>query len=88
MIMQDAYEAAQKLLDSTVRTMHDSEIVIGSCREFDKAWVFGYNTRRFYVEGDFMTSLAGNGPVVVPQSGSRPFLASSATPVEDQLASL
>ncbi|MFG2054223.1 YrhB domain-containing protein [Micromonospora sp. NPDC048930] len=87
MIFQDAYEAAQNYLDSSMRKNHALEIVIGSCSEYPNAWVFGYNTRRFW-QGDFMASLVGNGPVVVPKSGGEPFLASSATPVEEQLRDL
>jgi Immunity protein 35 len=87
-ILQDAYEAAQRLLDATVRPAHDLEIAIGSCQEFERAWVFAYNTRLFYEERDFLASLVGNGPVVVPKIGGDPFLAGSSTPIEDQVASL
>lgn len=88
MIFQDAYESAQAYLDENIRGSHPQEIVIGSCVEYPNAWVFGYNTRRFFAEMDPMSSLAGNGPVVVLKAGGDPFLASSATPVEDQLRDL
>jgi hypothetical protein len=85
--MQDAYEAAQELLDRSLRPGHGTDIVICSCQEFPTAWVFGYNTRRFLQDGDFMASLVGNGPVVVPKSGEPAYTAVSATPIEDQLLS-
>jgi hypothetical protein len=84
-IFQDAYEAAQALLDSRVRLHCDLGIVICSCQEFPNAWVFGYNTRRFLEESEFKASLVGNGPVVVPKSGTPPFLAGSGRPVEEQI---
>lgn len=85
MIFQDAYDAAQDYLDANIRQMHEVEIVIGSCVEHSAAWVFAYNTRRFYAEADLMSSLVGNGPIVVPKGGEGPFLASPALPVEEQL---
>ncbi|XTZ15291.1 YrhB domain-containing protein [Micromonospora echinospora] len=88
MVFQDAYEAAQRYLDANVRGQHPLEIVIASCSEYANFWVFGYNTRRFLLEMDFMASLAGNGPIVVPKNGDELFLASSATPLEEQLPDL
>jgi Immunity protein 35 len=85
MVLQDAFEMAQRFLDVSVRPQHDDEIVICSCQEFTYAWVFGYNTRRFLVENEILASLAGNGPVVVPKAGGPAWAASSATPVEDQV---
>ena len=83
--MQDAYEAAQELLDRLLRSVHGTDIVICSCREFPTAWVFGYNTRRFLQDQNLLATPVGNGPVVVPKSGKPAYLGTSATPIEDQL---
>jgi len=84
MIMQDAYAAAQMLLDAEIRPGQDEEVVICSCTEYPTAWVFGYNTRRFLLELDLTASLVGNGPVVVPKSGGAPFLGIAGNPIEGQ----
>ena len=87
-ILQDAYDRAQRFLDTVVRPRHEAELVVASCVELEQAWVFGYNARAFLDGTDPLASLAGNGPVVVPRAGAAPFLASSAVPVEDQVAEL
>lgn len=88
MILQHAYEAAQSLLDVQIRPVHGEEVVICSCEDFANAWVFGYNTRKFLLEMDLEAALVGNGPVIVPKSGDRPFLGLSGSPVEEQVANL
>jgi hypothetical protein len=84
-LLQDAWNTAQHYLDSTVRRTQTLEIVIASVVDHEKAWSFGYNTRPFLADHDFMVSLVGNGPVVVAKDGRKPFLASSAEPIEPQL---
>ncbi|MFB9336498.1 YrhB domain-containing protein [Actinoplanes octamycinicus] len=74
---------AQKMLDGAIRKF-TSDVVICSCQEFPSSWVFGYQTRRF-LQGDFMASLVGNGPVVVPKSGEPPYFGGSPTPIAEQL---
>jgi hypothetical protein len=89
MVLQDAYCAAQRLLDATVRITHDLEIVIASCDEYPNAWVFGYNTRRFVEDADLMSSMVGNGPEVVLKDGGRPaFFGGTASPIEEQIKGL
>ena len=85
MVLQDAYAIAQSLLDSVIRPSHGTDVVICSCTEFSDAWVFGYNTRRFLEEGEFVASLVGNGPIMVPKSGAKAFFGSSAKPIDRQL---
>jgi len=87
-VLQDAFEAAQALLDAQIRPGHGPDVVICSCEEFPSAWVFGYNTRRFLVDLEITASLVGNGPVVVPKSGRPPYLGLSARPIEEQLGEL
>lgn len=85
LLLQDAYEAARELLDGLLRRGDHGDVVIASCTEFPSAWVFGYNTREFLKGGDFLRSLVGNGPVVVPKSGAEPYLGGSGTPIGAQL---
>jgi hypothetical protein len=80
MILQDAHDLTPELLDARIRPLHGPDVVICSCTEHPSAWVFGYNTRRLLQEGDLLASLVGNGPVVVPKSGSAPFFGLSAFP--------
>lgn len=87
-LMQDAYEAAQELLDARIRPAHGADVVIASCQEFPTAWVFGYNTRRYLAGGQFLAGIVGGGPVVVPKSGEAPYFGRSATPIEEQLRDL
>ncbi|WP_158564196.1 YrhB domain-containing protein [Jiangella anatolica] len=76
MVLQDAFEAAQRFLDEVVRSENHAEIVIGTCSETDDGWAFGYNSRAFIEDGDISSSLAGNGPVIVPKSGAAPYMGS------------
>lgn len=76
MLLQDAFNSAQKFLDEVIRPMHAHEIVIGGVTETDDAWEFGYNTRPFLEDGELTASLLGNGPVIVPKSGQDPYLGS------------
>lgn len=75
MVLQDAFEQAQRFLDEVIRPMHQSEIVICRCEEIEEGWSFGYNSRAFVEDGDIMSALAGNGPVIVPRSGAAPYIA-------------
>lgn len=76
MILQDAYEAAQRYLDEVIRPEHPEEILIARCEEVDEGWSFGYNTRDFLEGGDVSASLVGNGPIFVPQDGGPPSVSS------------
>lgn len=76
MVLQDAFEAAQRFLDEVIRIENEPEIVISRCEELDDAWSFGYNSRAFLEAGDISSALAGNGPVVVPKSGADPYIGS------------
>jgi hypothetical protein len=73
-LLQDAYERAQRFLTEQVRPEHKLEIVIARCIETDAGWEFSYNTREFLEQGSIRDSLAGNGPIVVPRTGESPFV--------------
>ena len=76
MLLQDAFEVAQRVLDESIRSDHDVEIVIARCDERPDAWSFSYNSRPFLERGDIASALAGNGPVIVPKSGADPYIGS------------
>jgi len=84
MILQDAYQAAQDLLDQQLR-QHVPDVVIASCEEYPAGWVFGYNTRRFLEQDELMASLLG-GPIVVPKSGKPAYFGDGSRPFEEQFA--
>lgn len=85
MLLQDAFEIAQHLLNSKVRPVHGGDIVICACEEFQEDWVFSYNSRRFLVERHFMSSLVGNGPIVVPKAGLPAYLGASGRANSEQV---
>jgi hypothetical protein len=75
-VLQDAFEVAQRFLDDVVRPEHASEIVVSKCSETSEGWAFGYDTREFLEQGDITSALVGNGPVIVPRSGEAPHIGS------------
>ena len=83
MILQDAYQAAQDLLDQQLR-QHVPDVVIASCEEYPTGWVFGYNTRRFLEQDELMASLLG-GPIVVPKSGKPAYFGDGSLTFDEQL---
>ncbi|MFC3452900.1 YrhB domain-containing protein [Amycolatopsis speibonae] len=74
MVLQDAFEAAQRFLDGRIRPRHKAEIVIARCVEGDEGWSSGCNTRALLERGEFLSSLVGNGPIIVPRSGAAPYV--------------
>ena len=74
MVLQDAFAAAQQFLDEAIRAENEAEIVISRCEELDEAWSFAYDSRAFIEFGDISSALAGNGPVIVPKWGAKPYL--------------
>ncbi|MFI5587905.1 YrhB domain-containing protein [Amycolatopsis sp. NPDC051758] len=75
MVLQDAFDAAQRFLDGGIRVRHAVEIVINDCEKVPEGWAFYYDSRAFLEEGDILSALAGNAPVIVPESGE-PYLGS------------
>ncbi|MGK4593561.1 YrhB domain-containing protein [Amycolatopsis sp. w19] len=76
MVLQDAFEAAQQFLDEEIRPEHALELVIVKCAEDEEGWAFSYNSRAFVEDGDIVSSLVGNGPIIVPRSGAAPYIGS------------
>ncbi|WP_081976058.1 YrhB domain-containing protein [Amycolatopsis sp. MJM2582] len=74
MVLQDAFEAAQRFLDERIRPKYATEIVIARCVENDDGWAFSCNSRAFLEDGEIMSSLVGNGPIIVPNSGTDPYV--------------
>jgi hypothetical protein len=84
----EALALAERVLDESVRPKHDRlNIVVASSTEYRGAFVFGYNSREFLDDRTRITdSLVGNGPIVVEKATGKVWFATSAYPVEDQLA--
>lgn len=70
MVLQDAFAEAQRFLDEVIRPEHQFELVISHCLEIEEGWSFAYDSRAFIEDGDILSALAGNGPVIVPRSGA------------------
>jgi hypothetical protein len=83
MVLQDAFQAAQDLLDRRLRR-DVPDVVIASVEEYPTGWVFGYNTRRFLEDRELLASLLG-GPIVVPKSGEPAYFGDGALPADEQL---
>lgn len=83
MFLQDAFQAAQDLLDRGLRK-EVPDVIIAACVELPTGWVFGYNTRRFLENDDLMASLLG-GPIIVPKSGDPAYFGDGSLPMEEQL---
>lgn len=76
MVLQDAFEAAQRFLDEEIRPEYKIELVIAKCEEVDEGWIFRCNSRAFLERGEFISSLVGNHPIIVPRSGAAPYIGS------------
>lgn len=85
MIFQDAYDLAQRLLDESVRPIHNVDVVISGCEDSERAFAFWYDARS-YLESDVISdALVGNGPVIVPKSGQAAFIGSVFGSIEEQV---
>ena len=82
---QQARSAAAELLAERSEEFRAGEWVIIGAEEHETAWSFRYQSRSFVETGRITDSLVGNGPVVVPKSGERPWMAWSGRPVEEQI---
>lgn len=80
-----ARRIAEDYLDGHIRNRMSQEVIVASVREFETAWVFGYNTRAFVEERDFLRSLVGNGPIVVDKQTGSVRIALSGSPIEEQI---
>jgi len=82
----DARKRAMSELNSRFPEFRDGEWIVASVQEFQEAWAFTYNSRAYVETRDIRYSLGGNGALVVPKSGERPWLtwagADTATQVE------
>jgi hypothetical protein len=79
--MNEAREAAARLLDETFPDevggyVFESETSVG-----DVGWVFFYESREYAVTGDVSRKLIGNAPIVVTHSGEA-HLTGTAMPVD------
>lgn len=82
----EARKIASEYLTERSEQFRAGAWVIYGAEDHGSAWSVGYQSRSFVETGNFMHGLVGNGPVVVPKSGARPWLAWSGAPVEEQIA--
>jgi hypothetical protein len=59
--------------------------VLANVEEYETAWAFAYNDRRFVESGEVRHALAGNGALVVPKSGADPWFAWSRADTASQV---
>lgn len=67
-------QAAQALAQDRIVALaaavdDDFAILEGETVETGRGWVFFYNSREYVESGDPMSSLAGNGPILVTRDG-------------------
>lgn len=62
------------------------EWVLCGTEDHESAWAFHYNSREYLETGNVSDALAGNGPLVVPRNGERPWFAWSGADIATQVA--
>jgi hypothetical protein len=86
MTEDDARRVATLVLSERFPEFRAGEWVLTDVNEYDTAWAFAYNDRRFVESGDLRHALAGNGALVVPKSGAKPWFAWSGAETASQVA--
>ncbi|TPG17034.1 YrhB domain-containing protein [Pedococcus bigeumensis] len=86
MTQDDARRVAMALLSQQSREFETGEWVLANVEEYDTAWAFTYNSRRFIETGEVRDALAGNGALVVPKSGADPWFTWSGADTASQVA--
>jgi len=88
--MAISFEQAEVIAERAVRALADTsndEFGIVGNETIDEGWLFFYNSKEFIETGNFLSSLAGNGPIFVDRSGAVKILP-SATPWQETVKSL
>jgi Immunity protein 35 len=86
MTEEDARRVAASVLSERFREFRTGEWVLANVEEYETAWAFTYNDRRFVESGELRHALAGNGALVVPKSGADPWFAWSGADTASQVA--
>ncbi len=81
----EARDAASGFISQNASLIGESlSIIDRQTVEFDRGWIFFYNTLRYLDKGDELARLAGNGPIFVSRSG-RVFELPSAVPWQESV---
>jgi len=71
--MAISFDQAKAVAERKMRAIADAvndEFVIVDHETIDKGWLFFYNSKDFIETGNYLSSLAGNGPIFVERSGA------------------
>ena len=82
----DARCVAVSVLSGRFDEFRAGEWVLTGVEEYDSAWAFSYNTRKYVDGGELRDALAGNGALVVPKTGDEPWFTWSGADTESQVA--
>lgn len=85
--LDQARRVAQAILESVALPDSDEAVIAGDPIEFDRGWVFTYDSKRYMESGDLSAALAGNAPIAVFRSGDVRVLG-TAYPLEHYLDQL
>ena len=80
----EARAAAERHLRKLERGSDPLALMTGETRQTPQGWLFFYNSADYVASGNMLDALAGNGPLLVDDSGDVREL-SSATPWGEQL---
>lgn len=69
------FDRAEELAEEMVAALgaacgDEFSLIYEKTIEVAEGWVFFYNSREFIETGDFISALAGNGPIFVDRSGA------------------
>lgn len=82
-----AVEIAKAKVHALGEAAGDDFALTNEVREVDQGWVFFFNSGDYVRTGDYLSALAGNGPLLVQRDG-RVTLLSSALPWEEVIAAI
>ncbi len=83
MTKEEARAIAEKYVESLQEKMKLELILVDDrTLEFDKGWVFFYNSRKFVVERSLRYMLAGNAPLIVSKQDGTVHETGTAHPVD------
>jgi immunity protein 35 of polymorphic toxin system len=86
MTEDDARRVATLVLSERFPEFRTRQWVLDNVDEYETAWAFTYNDRRFVESGELRHAVAGNGALVVPKSGAEPWFARSGADTASQVA--
>ena len=72
----------------TIPSIGDVELALmpEHTREFEKGWVFFYQSRRFVETGDMMEMVGGNAPLIVDKMDGSVHVTGTGRPIEDYVS--